>query len=112
MCKHGCSAAELEKEMSGLQQTLAEQRHASEEAQASALASQQQVLTEQLNQMSTASQAKDSALSLLKVNQHPPNLVTCRCNIKACLSAHDSISAGLFTSLLYLPSFGVITHKQ
>ena len=70
-CDHGCSAAELEKEVSCLKQTLAAQKQASEEAQATALA-QVLSLTEQLEQMSTASQTQDTALLSLKVHQPPP----------------------------------------
>ena len=62
-------AAELKKEVGGLQQALAEQKQASKEAQATAHAAQQQTqeahhLTDQLRQ---AVQAKESALASIKV---------------------------------------------
>lgn len=64
--------AELEKEVSGLQQSLADQKRLTEEAQASAQAAQQQAeeadsLRQELEELRTAAQAKDSELSSLKV---------------------------------------------
>lgn len=69
------SGVELEKEVSGLQQSLAEQKRLTEEAQASAQAAQQQAeeahsLRQELEELRTAAQAKDSELSLLKVICH------------------------------------------
>lgn len=72
MAMHG---AELEQEVSGLEQALAEQKRLTEEAQASSQAAQQQAeeartLREQLEQLRSASQAKDTELSSLKVIYH------------------------------------------
>ena len=68
--------------MSSLKQALAEQKRVSEEAQASGQAAEQQAqevhsLTEQLEQLCSASQAKDTELSSVRVRLGmPPAFLT------------------------------------
>ena len=74
-CEHDHANAELEKEVSGLQQALTEQKRLTKEAQASLQAAQQQAeeadsVRQELEQLRTASQAKDNELSSLKVIWH------------------------------------------
>ena len=101
-------AAELDQHVSTLQQALAEQRRVSDEVQASARVAQQQgqQLKQQLEQMRSAFEAKDTEVSSIKVIWHSSYLYSTKYIAVQCLSSLLSLLLSDLQSAVGWKSFG------